>query len=148
MIILKNHLTFYWAKEGAAYSVTDDIRFVTGRYRGGGPWITRRKCYALALRYGFAFRLRLEGDWHFVGYLRLEHLGETNEADAPRTTSDIEPRQPAQQNAACEDEQAKSSDAHHLDPQRTKTDAFCNHGREESRRLLAAAPSTGGASHD
>jgi hypothetical protein len=81
MILIPNHLTFYWAKDGEAYSVTDDIRLVTARYRCGGPWITRRKCYAVALRYGFAFRRRIDGDWHFLGYLRLKSLGETNEAE-------------------------------------------------------------------
>ena len=86
MIILQNHLTFWWGKEGEAYSVTDDMRFVIGRYRCGGPWVTRRKCYALAIRYGLAFRRRLDGDWHFLGYLRLEPLGETNEADTPETS--------------------------------------------------------------
>lgn len=49
--------------------------------------------------------------------------------------SDVEPRQKAQQSAAHEDEQAKSSDAHDLDPKRIKTIASCNHGSEESRGL-------------
>lgn len=60
----------------------------------------------------------------------------------PTETSDVEPRQPAQQNAAHEDEQAKSGDAHHLDPQQTKIDASCNHGGEESSGLSYAIPST------
>ena len=83
-MILRNHVTFWWGKKGEAYSVSDDMRFVIGRYRAGGPWVTQRLCYALAVRYGIALRIRRSGDWNFFGYLRLKSLGTTNEADTAK----------------------------------------------------------------
>lgn len=84
-MIIRNHLAWWWGKEGAGYGVTDDIRFVTGRYRGKvDNWTTCRSVYALSTRYGLAFRF--SGDWNFLGYIRLSNRTETREEDAPLHT--------------------------------------------------------------
>lgn len=79
MFILGNHLALWWRKDGEGFGAPDDIRFVTGRYRGGGPWITVRNEYAIPERTGIAFRFK--GDWHFIGHLRLRRLPESRISD-------------------------------------------------------------------
>ena len=79
MFLLRNHLAFWWRRDGEGFTTTDDIRFVTGRYKMGGPWVTVRNEYSLPERTGIAFRFR--GDWHFIGHLRLRKVAETRTPD-------------------------------------------------------------------
>ena len=77
----RNYITLWWRKPTGHFNADDDIRFVTGRYRCGGPWITRRNTYKISTRTGIAFRFGPKHDWKFVGFMRLESTGTTNEKD-------------------------------------------------------------------
>lgn len=74
-MILANHLALWWRKDGEGYGSADDLRFVTGRYRAGGPWTTVRNVYQIPERTGIAFRFK--GDWHFIGHMRLKRQAES-----------------------------------------------------------------------
>lgn len=69
---------FHWArwKEG-------DLRFVTHRYRCGGPWRVRYVIHDLEERYGFSFRTRK--GWRFLGLMKLSNLREVDEVDVTQT---------------------------------------------------------------
>jgi len=78
-LIWSNHVTFWWRKDGEGFNSHDDIRFVTARYRAGGPWVTLRKEYSIPERTGIAVRFR--GDWHFFGHMRFRKQPETRTVD-------------------------------------------------------------------
>lgn len=72
-------IEFSWGgyKEG-------DLRFVTHRYRAGGPWITRRVVHDLDGRYGVSFRTGK--GWRFFGLVCLENQRVENEPDVTTTS--------------------------------------------------------------
>lgn len=76
----KNYITLWWRKP-SGYSIDDDIRFVTGRYMHGGPWITRRVEYTIASRTGLCFRLRSTHNWRFIGFMVLSDVNYTATED-------------------------------------------------------------------
>lgn len=79
MFIWQNHFAFWWRKDGEGFGAPDDVRFVTGRYRAGGPCTTVRNEYVIPERTGIAFRF--SGDWHFIGHFRLRRMPESHTID-------------------------------------------------------------------
>lgn len=72
------HVEFWW-RRFPLFTVDDDVRFVTGHYRAGGPWTVSRVAYRLARRTGIAVRFADDGPCHFIGIMTLTDRAYTRE---------------------------------------------------------------------